>query len=237
MINENAGRRLGVDKQKVMDKVRKCLALSKSATGNEAAVALRQAQALMAKHGLTDEHVELSQVVSATAKAGWGISAPQYMVSLVNLVERVFGVIAVFQGWGSRTHAIEYFGIGCQPEIAAYVSDVLRRQLRQDREQYMKTLKRLKRANKSRMADLYAESWVYAAAETVGSFTQSNETRALIRRGMKQNLGSLDKAAVRAREYQDRDYRAAHAGMRDGRNVRLHQATGFDARPSLTSMA
>src|SRR5690625_6314260 len=127
MINENAGRRLGVDKQKVMDKVRKCLALSKSTSGNKPSFALSLSQALMAKHGLTDEHVELSQVVSATAKAGWGISAPQYMVSLVNLVERVFGVIAVFQGWGSRTHAIEYFGIGCQPEIAAYVSDVLDR--------------------------------------------------------------------------------------------------------------
>src|SRR5690625_6586208 len=137
MSERTVGCRRGLYKLRVMDTVRKSLALSKSATGNEAAVACRQAQALMGKHGLTDEDVELSQVVSATAKAGWGISAPQYMVSLVNLVERVFGVIAVFQGWGSRTHAIEYFGIGCQPEIAAYVSDVLRRQLRQDREKYM----------------------------------------------------------------------------------------------------
>lgn len=226
-----------MNQERVMAKVKKCLALSKSATGNEAAVALRQAQRLMTKHGLTDEKVELSQVVSSETVAGWGISAPAYMMRLVGLVERTFGVIAVFQQRGRRTRTVMYFGVGCQPEVAAYASDVLRRQLLRDRRDYLKMQWRCKRANKSRRADLYAEAWVVAASETVHSFEQSLAVRSMIKRGIAEHVGELETATVRPRAYQDRDWAAASAGARDGRRAKLHRAAGFDARMGLERMS
>lgn len=226
-----------MDREKVLDKIRKCLALSESSTGNEAAVALRQAQALMARHGLNDEQVKLAQVVSATARAGWGVSAPRYMVALVSLIERTFGVIAVFRQQGVRTTEVTYFGIGCQSEVAAYVSDVLRRQLRRDRLTYIGTLKRFKRANKSRRADLYAEAWVYAASETVQTFVQDETVVSMICRGISAQMGELENMGVRDRRYQDRDRSAVVAGVRDGKNARLHKAAGFESRLALGKLS
>lgn len=222
-----------VDREKVMTKVRKCLALSKSATGNEAAVALRQAQVLMARYGMSEDEVELAEVVSAEARAGWGISTPRYMARLVSLIERAFGVVAVFQRVGSKTNTIQYFGIGCQPEIAAYASDVIRRQLRRDRDAYLKTLKRFKRANKIRRADLYSEAWVCAAGEAVQSFVSHASVRSLVQRAIAQRLGELSDVSVRSRRYQSRDGVAAAAGVRDGKRARLHQAAGFEPKVSL----
>lgn len=42
------------ERNKVLDKIRKCLALSTSSNEHEAAAALRQARKLMDAHGITD---------------------------------------------------------------------------------------------------------------------------------------------------------------------------------------
>lgn len=42
------------DMQTIIDKISKCLALSKSANEHEAAIALRQAQALMQKYKISE---------------------------------------------------------------------------------------------------------------------------------------------------------------------------------------
>lgn len=42
---------------KILAKIKKCLALASSSNPNEAATALRQARALMEKHGVTSESI------------------------------------------------------------------------------------------------------------------------------------------------------------------------------------
>lgn len=51
-----------MDKEKVLDKIKKCLALGESANEHEAAQAIRQAQILMKKYGISEIDVELSAV-------------------------------------------------------------------------------------------------------------------------------------------------------------------------------
>ena len=51
-----------MDKEKILDKIKKCLALSKSANEHEAAQALKQAQALMEKHEVNAVDIALSEV-------------------------------------------------------------------------------------------------------------------------------------------------------------------------------
>ena len=48
--------------EKILDKIKKCLALASSANEHEAAAALRQAQKLMAQFGLTETDVTLADV-------------------------------------------------------------------------------------------------------------------------------------------------------------------------------
>ncbi len=56
-----------MDKERILEKIKKCLALSKSANEHEAAQALKQAQALMREYGITDIEVELSAVTETGA--------------------------------------------------------------------------------------------------------------------------------------------------------------------------
>ena len=51
-----------MDKQAILEKIKKCLALSKSANEHEAAQAMKQAQALMKKYEVDAVDVALSEV-------------------------------------------------------------------------------------------------------------------------------------------------------------------------------
>lgn len=50
------------DMQTIIDKISKCLALSKSANEHEAAIALRQAQALMQKYKISEKQILISDI-------------------------------------------------------------------------------------------------------------------------------------------------------------------------------
>lgn len=219
--------------EKIIEKIKKCLALAKSSNSNEAAIALRQAQTLMRTHGLTENCVELSDVKSVNAKAGWGNNPPKYLAMLVHLIKYAFGVDAVFHVKHSKTECVEYIGIGCNAELAAYAHDVLLRLLRRDRADYMKTLSRYKRDNKSRKADLFGEQWVVSARNNVLGFAQTEEQKTLIDRYLKNRHGDMEISIPREHEFNHRDNDARVAGMIAGKNVTIHQATEFRDRELL----
>lgn len=50
------------DMQTIIDKISKCLALSKSANEHEAAVALKQAQTLMQKYKISEKQILISDI-------------------------------------------------------------------------------------------------------------------------------------------------------------------------------
>lgn len=219
--------------ERILEKIKKCLRLAASSHGNEAAIALRQAQALMREHQLDSATVELSEVKSIYARAGWGKEPPMYFASLVNLVSRAFGVDAIFHVKFGKTDDVEYIGIDNQPELAAYAHDVLRRQLTRDRTEYLKTLKRYKRTNKTRRADLFAEQWVNSVSSTVVRFAQTEEHKQLINRYKSIRFQNLRSSEPRSHDYLDRDYDAAQAGYAAGKNIRLHRAASFNDRERL----
>ena len=62
--------------EKILDKIKKCLALASSANEHEAAAALRQAQKLMQAHGLTDQDVAAAQAsICAWMRAFFSMAA------------------------------------------------------------------------------------------------------------------------------------------------------------------
>src|SRR5690348_8415840 len=90
------------DKTRAMEKIRKCLALSKSANEHEAAAALRQAQKLMQMHDLDENDLDGLEFVSQfvdhqypIAKKGTG--KPKTIMSVVQLMVLAFQVVAAYE--------------------------------------------------------------------------------------------------------------------------------------------
>lgn len=217
---------------RILDKIKKCLALAQSTNPNEAATALRQAQVLMEKHGLTREDVKLSDVNAWRAGAGKAKNPPRYHHQLVSLMAYAFGVEPVYHSGGDDTE-VEFIGVGAQPEIAVYCYDVLHRQLLKDRTQYMKSLKRYKRTNKTRKADLYAEGWVRGAASKVYQFAVPPEHKEQITHYIERRYQQLKEVQARKHKVKQGDESALLEGRLAGRNANLHHGMNTDERARL----
>jgi len=208
---------------KVLEKIKKCLRLAKSTNSNEAATALRHAQSLMKKYNINQQKIDLSDINSAISSAGKARNPPYFHQILVQTICNAFGVEAIYEyDFPGTKMNVKYFGIDTQPEIAVFAYVVLYRQLKKDRSEYLKTLKRYKRANKTRKADLFAEAWVFVIWNKVKKLAQSKEQAALIKK-YKENMYQ-NSTTLKPRNYQLKanDYDAFHAGSKAGRKARLN---------------
>jgi len=219
-----------MDKQTAIEKIRKCLALAKSANEHEAAAALRQAQALMRKYGVEDGDILMAEVSEAKVKAGAKSTPVKWESMLSTTVADAFGCRKIFaQGW----QASHWTFIGCGPaaEIATYAYTVLIRQLRKARRDYQQThCKRLVPASKTRRADLFCEAWVAAVRRQIEAFagTPANEQALEVYMAKTYpDLGTLaprDRQAGKNLRSGDKDARAA--GWNAGREAQLNHGVG-----------
>tara|TARA_B100000700_G_scaffold42239_1_gene43243 strand:+ start:1542 stop:2243 length:702 start_codon:yes stop_codon:yes gene_type:complete len=216
--------------RKILDKIKKCLALAKSSNANEAAAAMRQAQKLMEIYGVTTDDVAISDVESHTAKAGAGRTPPSHVAMLANMVAGAFGAEIVYcpRHDGVRWHGqVEFYGLNGAAEVAGYAFEVLGRQLTRDRNAYLATLnKRLKRATKVRRGDLYAQAWVNAVARQVVPHQRSEaEGTTIAAYQAKRWEEPLETRQARdnTKGMRRHDVDALHQGHRDGKKVSFHQ--------------
>ena len=161
--------------EKILDKIKKCLALATSANEYEAAAALRQAQKLMQTHGLTDQDVLASQATEFGAKAGAVTKPAEWEAMLARRISRAFGCELVFSRLTWTTAEWRFIGAGSAPEIAGYAFRVLLRQAHTARANYIATsLKRVRKSStKTGRADLFCEGWVQTAMSNVTAWTET----------------------------------------------------------------
>lgn len=216
--------------RKVLDKIKKCLALAKSSNANEAAAAMRQAQKLMGIHGVTAADVAISDVESHIAKAGAGMTPPSHVAMLANMVARAFGAELIYcpQHDGERWHGrFEFYGVNGAAEVAGYAFEVLGRQLKRDRNAYLATLsKRLKRATKVRRGDLYAQAWVNTVAREVSPHQRSEAENKIIAAYQAKRWEEpleIRQARDNTKGMRIHDHDALRQGQRDGKKVSFHQ--------------
>lgn len=227
------------ERDKIIDKIKKCLALSASSNEHEAAAALRQAEKLMAAHGVSDLDMLAAEAEECRTKAGAGRHPAGWETMLANTVGRAFGCRVIFatagfsRATGSyRAHGEWCFvGTGASPEIAQYAFAVLLRQIQRARTEHIKTrLKRCKTATKTRRADLYCEGWVLAVASTVTAFATGEQQLAAIEAYIEKrhtsltDLKSRDRNAGRnLREHEHTDYLAGNLA---GRDAQINRGVG-----------
>lgn len=222
-----------MDKQSAIEKIRKCLALAKSANEHEAAAALRQAQALMRKYGVEDGDILTADVSEARAKAGAKTKPVKWESQLSSAVADAFGCRKIFvQEWAAGYWTF----IGCGPaaEVASYAYTVLMRQLRRARREYQQThCKRLVPASRTRRADLFCEAWVYAVRRQIQSFAGTPANHDALDAYMAKeypDLGSLEPRDRQAgKNLRNGDVDAREAGWNAGRNAQLNH--GVNNKP------
>lgn len=156
--------------ERVIRKIKRCLALSKSSNENEAATAMRQAQALMREHRLTELDVRLSDVSEAQSEKSRANRRPSWDRHLSSIVAQVFGVRPLsYQHWckssGRRVERALFVGVTPAPQIAIYAYEALLAKLTLARRGYVA----LVRSGKCRSAyspetagDHFALAWVSA---------------------------------------------------------------------------
>lgn len=215
-----------MEKHDAIEKIRKCLALSKSANEHEAAVALRQAQTLMQKYGVEDGDLLTAEINEAKAKAGAKSKPVKWESQLSTAVADAFGCRKIFVA--SREAGFwAFIGSDPAPEVATYAFTVLMRQLRKSRTEFQKShCKRLVPSSKTRRADLFCEAWVAAVRCQLDAFvgTQDNE-KALNLYMAKQhpNLSTLTpRDRLKARKLRNGDVNARAAGWMAGKEAQLN---------------
>lgn len=221
-----------MDRDKALDKIRKCLALAKSSNPHEAATAMRQAQALMREHGVSDLDLSLADVSEARASARSPVLTA-WESRLATLVGEAFGC----DHFTSVSHVLAhrrvckrrewiFVGTGTSAEVASYAYEVLARQCTAARTAHIKAQpKACKPITKTARGDQFALGWVYGVQALIQRFAGTERAQALIEMYVSRNYPDMQSArpidrAV-GRNVKDADI---HQGIAAGRKARLNRA-------------
>lgn len=213
-------------------RIRKCLALARSANEHEAANALAKARALMAEHGITDADLALAEVEEAAARGSRTQRPARWESMLCAAVRRALNVEVVVDEALDR----RYFGRGATPEIAAYAFVSLFRHLKRARAAYIaQKLGRCRPGRKRIRADAFCEGWVSAVYRQIADLHPARDPDATIGAYIARRYGD-NLATVSARSAKgagiDRDH---WRGFDRGSDVQLHQ--GMSGGPAPRALA
>ncbi|QLG93309.1 DUF2786 domain-containing protein [Pseudomonas yamanorum] len=154
--------------ERAIRKIKHCLALSQSANENEAATALRQAQALMREYRLTEMDVKLSDVGEVESQFSRNERRPAWDQQLSASVATVFNCTSLrVREWCKAKHRVieraSFIGVTPSQHIALYAYESLLTKLKLERKQYVAGV----RAGKYRSSysaetagDHFALAWV-----------------------------------------------------------------------------
>lgn len=226
-----------MSKEKIIDKIRKCLALSASSNEHEAAAALRQAKKLMEAHGVTDLDIDAAEAQECRTKASAKTKPANWEAALAAKVADAFSCTVLFLGGWSQG-AWSFIGCGASPEVAKYAFTVLARQAKRARDAHIKTkLNRCKTATKTRRADLFSEGWVRSVTATIHAFVanehQAKSIDAFLTKHYcaRQDLAPRDRNGKR--KLSDKELNDYFAGHMSGKDAELHQGVGGTAAQGL----
>ncbi|GJL37538.1 hypothetical protein TUM17576_43580 [Enterobacter hormaechei] len=227
------------NKEKYLQRIKNLLAMARNnSSAEEAALAMRRAQRLMATHKLSATDVDFMDINEASTQKAPSHAGkmPEYMALLAIMIARVFGVkFYTSHGcdhWNKPAkRTIHYYGPDERPQIAAYSFEVLGKQLAKARREYIATMrKNIKPATKVARADTFCSAWVNGAYAVVSDFIVTDAETTLMEayreRIFSQGMKTLEpRKPGKARGTDD----AAHMGFFAGSNAQLHHAVGGSA--------
>jgi hypothetical protein len=232
---------MSTEREKLIAKIKKCMRLARSSNEHEAAIALRQAQKMMAEHGITENDVIASEASEVSTPSGAARKPPRWEVALAGIVGDAFGCHVIHMQGYKNFNAFatwNYVGVGAAPELASYTFAVMFRQLKKARSAHIdKKLSRCKQTTRTRRADLFCEGWVTTVASQIRKFANDGVAQAAITAFMKNKhpaLGSLQvNARNEGRQLSEREYGDYAAGSTQGRAADLRRPMGAPMHEAL----
>ena len=214
----------------ILKKIKKCLALAKSSNVNEAATALRQAQALMKQHNINSDDVAISDVKECDINTKNTKQKPGYEQTLAIKCAQAFECDVVLKDVISKDFEItlnyQFFGLGSNAELAAYAFSVLNRQLQTARRSYMaSTLSRYNPSYKTKHANSYCYGWVRTATQSISNAI-TPENKARLDAYKSKTFGKLQDTPPPRDVKQPFSAGAFMTGLADGKNAQYHVGMG-----------
>lgn len=225
---------------KILNKIKKCLALSQSSEPHEAAAALRQAQKLMELHGVDQLGLRRSDIGSETMRSKASVSrAKDWEVNLLVMIGRAFGCKLIWTKSNSYQQGVEVFGcytlVGLkqQVQLAHYTCEVMQRKLIKARNQFVSSLHDgLSRQRKILEADGFCHGWVNAVRRTVTEFALDADTERLIDEAVTAETGGREEK-TQARKAGNYGFTAGHKA---GSDESIHRPVAEQERLRLTAL-
>ncbi len=218
-----------------LKKIKKCLALGRSASEHEAAAAMRQAQKLMQQFNLREQDVSIADVSEVRVKAS-STAANAWELSLVAMIADAFGCMTFGNLTGKYNDSGNYIrarhwvfvGIDSAPTVAGYACEVLVRQCAKARLAHIaKQPKNCKTITKTARGDAFARGWVWAVQSLVERFAQPEADKLLLETYIERKHGSLVEGKARDTT-KGRKIADGHvmAGYRAGEHAQLNRGVG-----------
>lgn len=219
-----------MNRQKLLERIRRCLALARSANEHEAAAALAKARELMDANGVEDGEIAALEIEEATAKRHASQRPPRWETCLAQAVTRAIPVAQLIHGADRR-----FIGPSPGPEIAAYAFTALARQLRRARRDYVaKHLKKVRTsARKAQRADAYCEGWALAVHSTIAALYPKRAPHQATDNYLARRFGDQLSTATSRASSGSRTDRDLWKGFDAGCDARLHQGVSAAATRGL----
>lgn len=232
-----------MDRDQAIAKIKKCLALGRSAEPHEASAALRQAQKLMDAFAVSEQDISLADIREVKVKARTGGSA--WEVRLAKFVADAFGceryseVTGSFNASGSYVKKRFAVFVGFEPpaSVAGYAFEVLGRQCATARAQHVaQQPKSCKPMTRTTRGDAFAMGWVSAVSELIERFAQAESRTLLIETYMQVNHADLITVTAKNRAASKKVDRGHFlSGMAAGKQAELARGVGGVAERDLLS--
>ncbi len=216
-----------MDKQKVLDKVTKLMALANNPGANthEAGIALRQARALMAQYNIEADELRASQVEEASVPTQTRRSPADWQHSLAAVCASAFDCSHLSYYHLTKGYCFKFLGKGIGPEVAAYAYSSLLLQLQKARREHVAQQKRCQLKTKRRRGQLFAEGWINAVALKVREFADdlAPDTQADITAYITLHHPGLRHFNITPSEAKGHDQGSLEAGFKQGQRAQLHR--------------
>lgn len=206
-------------RKRAIDRIKKCLALSKSPEPHEAATALAHAQKLMSHWGVDEAELMAAQTHDEIVKTREVFGANMFIGVLIRTIEQAFGVKGIMElnpGSAKRTN-IRFIGPEGRVLLAVYSAHVVEKAAWDAWYKYLADHPWVKTQPGSRQS--FRLAWLYSVQSKIQALAPSGVEQTAIDLRMQQLYPVLGSVKPKTGKV---DYSSARAGHRAGDDFNLH---------------
>mgnify|MGYP001809597840 CR=1 FL=1 len=218
---------------RIIERVRKLLALSNSSNEHEAALAAAHAQRLLSEHNLAMSELEVQEEGAGEVELQVAKVVPKWLSSLFATVANAFDCFPIVTG-NQTCSRLRFIGVGEDPGVAACTLQFLMKELRRLASVYLRTLDtqggKLPATERERVRTSYLLGGVHGVRQAMTAQKAQTPTTsralvpvkdALIRQYKEEHIGPLRTRRSRSSTVVSA---AFHQGRQDGASLQIKPA-------------